>query len=129
MFAIQREILLASNKICCKRCTAKSKRTGLQCRRPALKISTTQKCQFHGGLSTGPKTAEGRKRIAAANTKHGRYSAEAKVKHAKELAVLCQLEDAMHLIGMTKDSRTRGRKPNGYIPIRKIEDIRLILKS
>ena len=30
-------------------------------------------CRNHGGLSTGPRTAEGRARIAAANTKHGRY--------------------------------------------------------
>ena len=55
---------------------------------------------MHGGLSTGPKTAEGIERIRRAVTKHGRYTAAAKaerrrsrlfVKHArktlKELAV------------------------------------------
>ena len=30
---------------------------------------------MHGGLSTGPKTLEGKARVAAANTKHGRRSA------------------------------------------------------
>ena len=29
------------------------------------------KCRMHGGASTGPKTAEGRARIAAARTVHG----------------------------------------------------------
>ena len=32
------------------------------------------RCRMHGGLSTGPKTAEGIERIRAARTKHGRYS-------------------------------------------------------
>ena len=39
--------------------------------------------QFHGGLSTGPKTAEGRAAISAANTKHGRYK-NWREKRAKE---------------------------------------------
>jgi hypothetical protein len=34
------------------------------------------RCRFHGGKSTGPKTAEGLARIRAARTIHGRYSAE-----------------------------------------------------
>lgn len=29
------------------------------------------RCHLHGGASTGPKTAEGRARIAAAQYKHG----------------------------------------------------------
>jgi hypothetical protein len=33
------------------------------------------RCRLHGGLSTGPKTAEGIERIRQAGTKHGRYSA------------------------------------------------------
>jgi hypothetical protein len=48
---------------------------------------------MHGGLSTGPRTAEGIERIRRAVTKHGRYTAAAKaerrrfrlfVKHARE---------------------------------------------
>jgi len=35
-------------------------------------------CKNHGGLSTGPKTAEGIERIRRAVTKHGRYSAGAR---------------------------------------------------
>ena len=32
------------------------------------------RCHLHGGASTGPRTAEGRSRIAAAQYKHGRRS-------------------------------------------------------
>jgi hypothetical protein len=32
--------------------------------------------RLHGGLSTGPRTAEGIERIRMARTAHGRYSAE-----------------------------------------------------
>lgn len=32
------------------------------------------RCRFHGGLSTGPKTAEGRARRLASVTKHGNRS-------------------------------------------------------
>ena len=35
------------------------------------------RCYLHGGASTGPKTAEGRARIAAAQFKHGRRSKKA----------------------------------------------------
>ena len=43
----------AGGRICCARCTAQSSRTKLQCGRPALKTSKTQKCQFHGARSSG----------------------------------------------------------------------------
>ena len=36
---------------------------------------TNGKCRMHGGASTGPKTPEGRARIAAARTIHGGYGA------------------------------------------------------
>jgi len=32
------------------------------------------RCRMHGGLATGPRTAEGRARISAANTRHGFYT-------------------------------------------------------
>jgi len=34
------------------------------------------RCRMHGGKSTGPRTAAGRARIAAARTVHGEYTAE-----------------------------------------------------
>lgn len=48
-------------------CNAKSKRTGQLCMNIAMKNG---KCRVHGGKATGPKTLEGRKRIALANRKH-----------------------------------------------------------
>ena len=51
-------------------CGAKT-RSGRSCRKPALKRK--RRCRLHGGASTGPKTAEGRARIANAQFKHGKY--------------------------------------------------------
>jgi hypothetical protein len=36
------------------------------------------RCRLHGGRSTGPRTDAGRAVLAAARTKHGHYSAEAR---------------------------------------------------
>ena len=52
------------------RCDAKTRSGGL-CRK--YPIAGKRRCRLHGGLSTGPKIAEGRARIAAAQFKHGRY--------------------------------------------------------
>ncbi|MCK4870022.1 MAG: hypothetical protein KAS93_02820 [Gammaproteobacteria bacterium] len=51
-----------------RRCGAKTKRTGLPCRARAL---ANGRCKYHGGLSTGPKTPEGKAR-ALANLKQYR---------------------------------------------------------
>ena len=53
-----------------QRCGAKT-RSGSPCAK--FPIAGKRRCRNHGGLSTGPRTKEGRARIAAANTKHGRY--------------------------------------------------------
>lgn len=45
------------------RCGAKAKSTGQPCRR--TDIYGNSRCKFHGGLSTGPKTPEGKARAAA----------------------------------------------------------------
>jgi transcriptional regulator with XRE-family HTH domain len=49
-----------------KRCGARS-RKGKPCRAKALPGKT--RCKFHGGASTGPRTAEGKARIAEAQRK------------------------------------------------------------
>ena len=114
----------AGGRICCARCTAQSSRTKQQCGRPALKTSKTQKCQFHGGGPTsGKQTEEGRSRIAAAHYKHGESTKSARAEYSKASATLNQLEDAMHLLKMTSASRTRGRKPSGYKPVRSVHDV------
>ena len=113
----------AGGRIRCARCTAHSSRTKLQCGRPALKTSKTQKCQFHSGRGSGPKTEEGRSRIAAAHYKHGESAKAARAEYSKASARLNQLEDAMHVLKMSNAPRTRGRKPSGYKPVRSIQDV------
>ena len=54
-----------------RRCGAKT-RAGGACQIPSIK--GRGRCKLHGGRSTGPRTAAGRARVAAANTKHGRRS-------------------------------------------------------
>jgi hypothetical protein len=56
------------------RCGARTRR-GTLCRCPAMQNG---RCRLHGGLSTGPTTAEGIERIRRAVTKHGRYSKQAR---------------------------------------------------
>jgi hypothetical protein len=54
-----------------QRCFAKTRR-GTPCQNPAIGDRT--RCKLHGGLSTGPKSIEGKARVVAANTRHGRRS-------------------------------------------------------
>jgi hypothetical protein len=56
------------------RCGAKTRR-GTPCQSPGM---ANGRCRLHGGLSTGPKTAEGIERIKRAVTKHGRFTNSAR---------------------------------------------------
>ena len=56
-----------------RRCGAKT-RAGGACQNPTIKDRS--RCKLHGGLSTGPRTPEGKARTIAAHTKHGRRSRE-----------------------------------------------------
>jgi hypothetical protein len=124
------KLLTAGGIIQCLRCTANSIRTGLQCGRPALKSSKTQKCQYHGGRSTGPKTAEGKARVAAAHTVHGQETNTARAERSAGSARLSRIEDAMYLLEMTTAPRTRGRKARGYVPVKTLDDVRqMVLDS
>ena len=116
-------LLIAGGRIVCRRCTAMSKRSGEQCKKPALKASQTQKCDFHGGRSTGAKTEAGRARIAAAHTVHGRETREQRAERSAASARISRLEDAMHVLKMTTAPRARGRKAASYTPITSVEDV------
>lgn len=127
---INNVLLTGGRKIQCLRCTARSSRTGVQCGRPALKSSKTQKCQYHGGRSTGPKTAEGKARIAAAHTVHGQETGAARLERSAGSARLSRIEDAMYLLEMSTAPRTRGRKARGYVPVKTLDDVRqMVLDS
>ena len=113
----------AGGRIKCLRCTAKSVRSGNQCLKPALKSSRTQKCSTHGGRNKGPITEAGKARSAAAHVKTGEFTKQAIRERSKKLAEMMQLEDAMHVLKMTTATRTRGRKPTGYVPLTTIKDV------
>lgn len=117
----EKYLLLAAGRIRCFRCQAKSKRTGLQCRAPAM--SGKVMCKSHGGASTGPRTEAGKRRIADAHLKHGLYTKDAIAQRQEAAARLAQLEDAMFLLGMSEAPRTRGRKPLHYEPLLSLEGI------
>ena len=110
----------AGGKINCLRCTANSSRTKMQCGRPAIKTSRTQKCQFHGGR---PHTPETLKRISQANTVHGKATKEAKEQHTHDSALVHELEDAIAVLKMGEGPRIRGRKPKGYKPVMTQADV------
>ena len=120
-------LLTAGGRITCLRCTAKSTRSGVQCRRPALTTSRTQKCQYHGGRNSGPKTQEGRRRIGEAHLKHGEATQEARQEYSLAAARLRRLEDAMYVLGMTTAPRTRGRKSQHYLPVRTVDDVKKMM--
>lgn len=97
MQEIEAMLTTAGGRIECARCNAKSKRTGEQCKKPALKISRTQKCDFHGGRSSGPKTQDGKDRIASAHTIHGRETREQRAERSATSVRISQLEDAIYV--------------------------------
>jgi len=113
-------LLTGGGKITCLRCTAKSTRTKLQCGRPAIKTSRTQKCQYHGGR---PHTAETLRRISEANTLHGQSTKVAKEQYRHDSALIHELEDAVHVLKMGEGPRIRGPKPKGYKPVMTQADV------
>ena len=67
-----------------QRCLAKT-RGGSPCQKAA--IAGKGRCRLHGGASTGPRTVEGRARIAAANFKHGNRTKERLAENRERAAV------------------------------------------
>ena len=113
-------LVTAGGKIKCLRCTARSTRKKQQCGKPALKTSTTQKCQVHGGR---PHSADVLRRIAEANTLHGESTKAAKEKYRVDSVLIHELEDALYVLGMAEGPRTRGRKPGGYRGVSNMADV------
>ena len=82
------------------RCCARTRR-GTACQKPQLRGK--QRCRFHGGLSTGPRTVDGRARIAAAHWKHGRRPKEFVQARAKIWAELRIIEQRMKMDGFIQN--------------------------
>jgi hypothetical protein len=99
----------AGGRIRCLRCRARSKRTGNQCAAPAMAGKFV--CATHGGRSTGPRTAEGRARCAAAKTIHGNETRQARRELTEGLVELKNLEEVARMIGLITGPRSPGRPP------------------
>jgi hypothetical protein len=127
MKIVTSRLVIFRGKKSCLRCTASSKRSGEQCKKPALKISRTQKCEFHGGRSTGPKTEAGKARQRASVITSGNCTKESIDHRSRSALRLAGLEDAMYVLEMTDAPRTRGRKPKGYEPLVTLEDVKSFL--
>ena len=86
-------------------------------------------CATHGGKSTGPRTKQGKANSAKENLKNGKYTKQAQIEHSEASAQLSQLEDAMHLLGMSGAPRSTGRKAKGYRPITSLDGVRELLSE
>ena len=115
-------VTLAGGRIRCLRCTAQSSRTKMQCGKPAMKSSRSQKCTHHGGRSTGPRTAEGKQRLLEAHHLHGERTNTSRAEYSKDSAKLSMLEDCLLLLGRPI-KRRQGRKAAGYRAVRTMEGV------
>ena len=104
--------LTMGGRIRCIQCKAQSKRTKQQCRAPAMKGKAV--CRTHGGLSTGPKTKEGRIRCADAKTIYGRETRQKRADTSSKLAELYELEVMARAAGVITGPKVRGRKPKSF---------------
>jgi hypothetical protein len=104
------------------RCGAKT-RLGCPCKGPAM---ANGRCRMHGGASTGPKTAEGKARIAAAQVRRGDPVARAAAARAASVIrrgrVICAVVDAglplevlAPPLGMSREEATPPAEAQAYV--------------
>jgi hypothetical protein len=75
----------------------------------------------------GPRTTEGKQRIAQAQLKHGFYSKAGLEAKQAESIQLRQLEDIAYLTGLIQGPRIRGAKPRGYTSIRSMQAVKALV--
>ena len=102
-------LMTIGGKIRCPQCQATSKRTGQQCKAPAIKGKKV--CRFHGGRSSGPKTHEGRQNCAKARTVHGEETSALRTERRHASSRLAMLESIGWELKMLVGPKTLGRKP------------------
>ena len=99
-----------SGWVICTKCGAKT-RSGRPCAAPA--IQGKKRCRLPGGLSTGPRTAAGLKRLIFGRLKHGRRSRYFRAALRKAGIAATSIEAALlaaelHLQGVTADPSKSG---------------------
>lgn len=113
MYKPEQYLITAGGRIKCKRCQARSSRKKQQCGKPAMRHKNV--CDTHGGLSTGPRTKEGIKRIRNAHWKHGNETKKARAERRAKSLMFQRLEEIGWHIGMFSGTKTRGRKVGGKL--------------
>ena len=78
-----------------QRCGAKTRR-GAPCRRPANKRNG--RCRPHGGASSGPRTEQGRAKIAAANTTTGQHTKAMIAMRKEDAKIAKRLRDRLRVV-------------------------------
>ena len=78
-----------------QRCGAKTRR-GTACQRPANKRNG--RCRLHGGASSGPRTEQGRAKIAAANITTGQHTKAMIARRKEEAKIAKGLRDRLRVI-------------------------------
>jgi hypothetical protein len=88
-------------------------RSGEKCRQ--LGMVPSGRCRFHGGLSTGPRTPEGRERCRRARWKHGGRSKAAieaeRALNAYLRVLRTQVTQVIAQLGGRRGGRARARRP------------------
>ena len=107
---LEKYLQTLGGRVTCKRCQARSKRSGLQCCAPAIVDKNV--FRFHGGKSTGPKTPEGRQRCAQSRWVHGDETSSVRLERSLASARLALLESVGFEFGIMVGLRSRGPKPH-----------------
>ena len=100
-------MLTLGGRVQCRQCRAIAKHSRVQCKKAAMKGKNV--CRTHGGLSTGPKTEQGRAKCAEARTIHGNSTQEKRKQNAVSATRLLLLRDLGLRIGLF------GSKPTGWV--------------
>ena len=123
-------LITAGGRIKCHRCQARSSRTKQQCGCPSLKNKAV--CKWHGGMSTGPRTKDGIKRIREAHLKHGKDTKEARVERSAKSVMFRYLTAiGNHCNMFYKELKTLGRPPLEYakLDLNNPEQLASVLKK
>lgn len=97
-------------RVTCKRCQARSKRSGLQCCAPAIVDKNV--CRFHGGKSTGPRTQAGIDKCSKSRWVHGNETSSIRMERSLASARLALLESVGFEFGFMSGPKSRGPKPH-----------------
>ena len=112
---------LPSQKYGALQCSARSKRSGVRCLNNA--VSTSNVCRMHGYV---PKDKVKRGEVHGMY-RNGNRTLVAQKQFSEQSARLQMIEDALHLLGMTRASRLRGAKAKSYKKLTSLEEIKKLI--